>query len=356
MVRLQAARNSFARSVYRLLFMGLMAIGSFAHAASLKSPWDAAVPPHVTKADTCPAPAKVLPDLSARKYYSRDSVTIDRGKKSEYLDATNEARSAAGQIVDHADAFRQGGNPVDAQCAANLILNLAKLNALGGSMHGNQANVFRAWMLNAFATSWLKVRQDGGLDTQAQRKIQDWLVELAGETIEFHKTYRPEMKAQNLRYWAGLAVMNAGIAANRQDFFDWGLAWARAGANAVLPDGTLQEEVRRKARARKYHLFALQPLVAIAEIAWQNGIDLYSLNNRGIERVARMTLRSLADPSLLKSRSGQTQARQTVQGTNLEWLAPLAKRFPDAYYDSFLKRYPAHSEIYLGGKLLYPNH
>jgi poly(beta-D-mannuronate) lyase len=356
MIRLQIVRHSLTRWGYQLLFLGLMSVGCLAHAASLKSPWDAKIEPHAAKGDTCPAPAKVSPDLSAQKYYSRDSVTIDKAKKSEYLDATNDARTAAGQIVDHADAFRQAGNPVDAQCAANLILNLAKRNALGGVMRGNQANIFRAWMLNAFATSWLKVRQQGGLDTQAQTQIKDWLAELASQTMAFHKIYRPEMKAQNLRYWAGLAVMNAGIAANRQDFFDWGIAWGIAGANAVLPDGTLQEEVHRKARARKYHLFALQPLVAIAEIAWQNGIDLYSLNSHGIERVARMTLRSLTDPSLLKTRSGQTQARQTVQGTNLEWLGPLAKRFPNTYYDDFLRRYPAHSEIYLGGKLLYPDH
>jgi poly(beta-D-mannuronate) lyase len=360
MIRLQTARNSFTRPLCRFLLLGLLVIGSLAQAGSpaqaamLESPWDAKVEPHAAKADTCPAPAKVAPDLSARKYYSRNGVTIDPAKKSEYLDATNDARSAAGHIVDHADAYRQEGDPVDAQCTAGLILDLARRNALGGAMQGNQANVFRAWMLNAMATSWLKVRQDSGLDAQAQKQIQDWLVELATKTIAFHKTYRPEMKAQNLRYWAGLAVMNTGIAADRQDFFEWGLAWGRAGANAVLPDGTLQEEVRRKDRARKYHLFALQPLVAIAEIAWQNGIDLYSLNDRGIQRLARMTLQSLTNPTLLKSRSGRSQARQTVQGTNLEWLGPLAKRFPDAYYDDFLKKYPAHSEIYLGGKLLYP--
>jgi hypothetical protein len=89
----------------------------------------------------------------------------------------------------------------------------------------------------------------------------------------------------------------------------------------------------------------------MAEIALANNVDLYALNNRGIQRLAHTTLASLKDPSLIARLAKTKQAPQSVKGTNLAWLAVLAKRYPDPYYDSFLKKYPVRPDDYLGGDM-----
>jgi poly(beta-D-mannuronate) lyase len=332
-------------------FLASLFLGSAAAAASLVSPWDVRVQIRGDQAAACPVLPRLSADLSAQKYYAADGASIDKNKKHAYLVQTDSVRDAARDVTRQADAFRESGNPEHAHCAARLLLDMARLDVLGGTVNGNQANVFRAWMLNAFATSWLKIRQSSGLDSASSMQIEKWLGHLAEATVAFHDRYKPKMKAQNLRYWGGLAVMNAGIALDRRDLFDWGLQWGRNGANAVQPDGTLPQELRRKDRARKYHLFALEPLVAMAEIALANNVDLYALNNRGIQRLAHTTLASLKDPSLIARLAKTKQAPQSVKGTNLAWLAVLAKRYPDPYYDSFLKKYPVRPDDYLGGDM-----
>jgi poly(beta-D-mannuronate) lyase len=320
-------------------------------AAPLSSPWDAPVAASIASETACPAGIKPTKNLSASRYYEDDSVTVDPSRKAAYRESTSEPRSAAQQVVDLADDFQSDGDLEVAHCAAELILMQAKAGALTGQLKGNQAELFRAWMLNAYATAWLKIRQQSGLNPDEQSVIKAWLVRLAEGTIKFHSKFMPSVKEHNLRYWAALGVMNAGVASDDSKLYDWGLNWAKAGVMSIQEDGTLKQELKRGARATRYHLFALQPLIAMADIGLSNGFDLYSLNDDALRRLVNTTLAALRDPSLMEEKSGARQLKQTSSNTDLEWLRPFANRFPDPTYDYFLSRYPAKPDLYLGGRL-----
>ncbi|WP_160357227.1 alginate lyase family protein [Bordetella sp. 02P26C-1] len=353
MVQLAFPQRLFgARCVAWVVWLLIEIFPAFAaNAATLESPWDSTTSSYGNQNVSCPTGVAPVRNIKAFKYYEDDSYTVDPAKRSAYLDATRNARTAAKQVVELADTYRAAGDTEVARCASRLLLDQAKGRALTGKLTGNQAELFRAWILNSYATAWLKVRHASGLDSNQQRIIVEWLVTLAEGVMRFHSTFMPKTSEHNLRYWAGLAVINAGIAGGRPDLYEWGVQWARHGINSIRPDGTLPQELKRGARALRYHLFALQPLIAIAEIAWINGDDLYSLNDNGLYRLVNLSLDGLNDPRIVQREAGVKQLKQSVSGTDLEWLVPFANRFPDAKYNAFLKKYPIKGTLYLGGKL-----
>ena len=58
--------------------------------------------------------------------------------------------------------------------------------------------------------------------------------------------------------------------------FDWAMAAYDNGVNQIRPDGTLPLEMARGRRAFHYHLYALAPLVLLAEFGEANQLDLYA--------------------------------------------------------------------------------
>ena len=71
----------------------------------------------------------------------------------------------------------------------------------------------------------------------------------------------------NHRYWAGLAVCAAGITRNDTREFHFGMDALNAGVDEIGPTGALPRELERAAMALHYHLYALAPLIMLAELA-----------------------------------------------------------------------------------------
>ena len=115
------------------------------------------------------------------------------------------------------------------------------------------------------------------------------------------------------------------MAVNARGLFTWGLEHYRLGVSQIGPDGTMPLEMARKSKARHYHNFALMPFVLIAEVAAQNGVDLYG------ESSARGT----AHPEALMARHTWVQdfaGAITVcdpDGVILEMNAQAARAFED---------------------------
>src|SRR5882724_2840915 len=149
----------------------------------------------------------------------------------------------------------------------------AKDKVLTGKMSSNQAYYVQGWVIGAIAISYLKVRDSGGIHSQQRREILPWIVEVVQQTVNYYDTRRQKETgdAQNNHlYWAGVEVWAAGIAANYRKLFDWGMDTYRAGVAAIEPDGTLPLEMNRGQRALHYHLFAVSPLVYLAEFGEDN--------------------------------------------------------------------------------------
>jgi poly(beta-D-mannuronate) lyase len=100
--------------------------------------------------------------------------------------------------------------------------------------------------------------------------------------------------------------MAAGIAANDRSVYSWGVSTYKAGINEIAPDGTLPLEITRGQRALHYHLFALAPLVTMAELGAVNGDDLYTYNNSHLRLLISRTIAGLADNHYFSTKAACT--------------------------------------------------
>jgi len=201
-------------------------------------------------------------------------------------------------------------------------------------------------MLNAYATSWLKVRGAIPEENRAQKNVPTWLAKLSGRVIEY---YEPRNRKNNLRYWAGLAVMSASIAADRQDLFNWALASYDVGIDEIKPDGTLPLEMERGNRAAHYHNFAAAPLVLMAELANENGLNLYSKDDYAIKRLVNFIIRLFSDSSGVVRIPSLPQNQVQPNSSSFAWLYSYAKRFPGEIDPHIFEKFDRRDNLYMGG-------
>ena len=136
---------------------------------------------------------------------------------------------------------------------------------------------------------------------------------------------------------------------DRKDF-DWGVAAYRNGVSQIAADGTLPLEMGRGARALHYHLYALAPLVLIAEFGEDNGLPLYAENHHAIERLVYASVAGLDDPAPFAKQTGIAQEHDSHPGGDaLAWAPPYLARFPDATLQRYVGQAPTLFSLYLGG-------
>jgi poly(beta-D-mannuronate) lyase len=218
-------------------------------------------------------------------------------------------------------------------------------------MSSNQADYVQGWMLGAFAVAWLKIRPAvQNLDPAVRAQVTSWLAQIADDVRGYYDPRIGKTDARNNhRYWAGFEVMAAGIAADRRDLFEWGIASFEIGANQITADGTLPLEIARRSLALHYHLFAAAPLVAMAELAAANGIDLYSRNDHALAQLVDRAVAGITAPDWFAAKAGVAQEPVRLYADNIAWAAPFARRFPNPQVAMLLAKTPSRSVLFLGG-------
>jgi poly(beta-D-mannuronate) lyase len=203
------------------------------------------------------------------------------------------------------------------------------------------------WTVAALALDELKIRDAPGLDAEKRRAVEQWLAELGDRVRRDSPDYR-----NNHAYWAALAMAAAGAAASDRALLDAGLQRFDLFVKAVREDGTLPLEMDRRSRALHYHLFALEALVLLAEVAAANGVDLYARGDRAIDRLADRCLAGLADPAAFGRAAGADQHVPTPSdGGVLGWMEPYYARFHKPAVARWLARARPVRDEYLGGDL-----
>jgi poly(beta-D-mannuronate) lyase len=203
------------------------------------------------------------------------------------------------------------------------------------------------------AISYLKIR-DAHLATPEQAKsIADWLVSVGKQTKGYFDPRRAKGTSDarnNHSYWAGVELAAIGVAANNHADFDWAVAAYDAGVKQIQPDGTLPLEMARGRRALHYHLYALAPLVMIAEFGEANGLDLYAHAGGAIHRLADVSVAGLANPELFTKAAGvQQEVSKRASGDQIGWAPPYEHRFPNPELARLIANAPTLSIYYLGG-------
>ena len=312
-------------------------------AKMLVSPWDSRKVVLTDAAYNCPAPPPFAKTMEIGSYYIDSHASIADPQKFAAFQKTSEASTHLSQYVTlAADAYLSQGSRSAALCVYSLLDAAAKANAWDGKMPGFQGVYIQNWLLSAVAISYLKVRPSG-LGTPAQEtNIKRWFNLLAVRVGEFFDAEVKRIGADsenNHLYWAALSIAAEGIATNDHDAERWAFDAYRIGLAAIQPDGSLPQEMNRGQMALHYHLYALAPMILLAEFAEANQIDLYAENNGAIHRLVGFCVAGLEDPTLLQKRTGVAQVvSQPYSGPDIGWAVPYLRRFPNPKLSALLAK------------------
>ncbi|MGC4091182.1 MAG: alginate lyase family protein [Polyangiaceae bacterium] len=226
--------------------------------------------------------------------------------------------------------------------------------ARAGAMLGEvnrQGGYMREWALSAFALDYLKLRHAPGLEPGQKRSVAAWLLEL-GRKVDAHPPLSKGGPARNNHaYWCGLAVAAAGVAGDDRALYEAGLRRFELFVGELTPDGTLPLEMARGQRALHYHLYALDPLVMLAELAAANGADLYAAGERALPRLVQRVLVGLAQPSDFVRAAGVEQSTTQPSADELGWAEAYQARFAPPGLLTWLERARPVRCAYLGGDM-----
>lgn len=206
----------------------------------------------------------VHPDYEATVKLYRDFEDISATLANQYL-ASGQARYAA-CLIDHLARWAQ------ANALTGYTINTAK----GAS---NQAWYQAEWSASAAALALSLVVAEPSLDPTRVQRVIDWLARVSRQQIS-HPGGESTC-CNNHAYWRGLHATMVGVLANDTELFRWGLGRYALAMDQLAADGSWPLEMARHEQALHYQNYALLPLVMIAEIAAQQGLDLYAHQSGG---------------------------------------------------------------------------
>jgi poly(beta-D-mannuronate) lyase len=293
-------------------------------------------------------------DLEGVSYYVDDAhAQADPALKAQNERDLAPVRRFVSEVVRLSNLW-VAGKPAQPAYAAQAVEGLAAWASAGALLgRANKQGEFeREWTLAALALAYLEVRDAAGLSRAHRDTVETWLAAIA-ETIR--PSYRrPDLASNQNNHvcWAGLAVAAAGVAAARRDLFDWGVARGRIGLQQVRADGLLPLELARGKLALHYHVFALAPLVMLAELAEANGVHLYAEDDRALPRLADRVIEGLRDPAPFAAAAGAAQQIQLPpRGSDLAWAEITFARFHDRRLVPWLAAARPLRDDRLGGDL-----
>jgi len=319
----------------------ILAAGSALHASGrLVSPWDAL---HVTQTDApfnCPAPPAFATMLTVSAYYIDKNASIIDPKKFAAWNAATEAPTQLGQFATRAaDAYLTTGSRAAARCVDSLLAAAAEAAAWTDKMPDFNGVYVQNWLLSGVAIAYLKTRPSNLATPHQDAAIRRWFRLLSIRVREYfdEEATRLGDKENNHLYWAGLAVAAEGIVDDNPQATQWGANAYAMGIGAIQADGTLPQEMRRADRALHYHLYALGPLIMLAELLEANGAPAYAANDGALHRLVRFCIASLEDPKILEKRTGVAQIfTLPYSGMDIGWALPYVRRFPNQELSALL--------------------
>jgi poly(beta-D-mannuronate) lyase len=339
--------------VYALVIAGTSVAA--AQAESLRSPWDGAAVAATDAAYTCPAPPAFAKTLEVGSYYTDPHMSVIDPAKQAAFQAASDAPTKLTQAVSKAaDAYRAQGSRAAASCVYSLLETAANAAAWSGKMPTLQGTYVQNWTLSGVAISYLKVRQSGQGTKAQDAAIQKWFAAMASQVRAYFDagSANPHSDAWNNHvYWAGLAVAAEAIADNDAKAFRWGMDTYKRGVDSIQPDGSLTAEMFRAQMALHYHLYALGPLILLAEFGEANGMHPYTEDKGAIHRLVNLCTDGLEDPTIFEKRVGVKQVvSQPYQGEDIGWAVPYVRRFPNTRLEAMLAKAPGMRYTTWGGE------
>jgi poly(beta-D-mannuronate) lyase len=324
-------------------------------AQPLRSPWDTSSIQLTDAAYACPAPVHLSRDLTTDGFYSDGkSSIIDPAKWKAYAESSGPYKNLGNQVIAAADAFRTTGSRAAVECAKTLLNTAAADGVFTGKMSSRQAYYVQGWVIGALAIAYLKIRDSGTVSPDETTTWTQWMKEVARQTMDFYDAAMEKPGGQsenNHLYWAGVEIAAVAIAANDRSMFQWAVSTYKNGVEQITPEGTLPLEMRRGQRALHYHLYAIAPLVYLAEFGEDNGLDLFAENGNALKRLVDRSIAGLEGSAYFDQQAGIKQDTPNGPPTaeEISWAKIYVKRFPSPAIESLLGKATSLSYMYLGG-------
>jgi poly(beta-D-mannuronate) lyase len=221
-------------------------------------------------------------------------------------------------------------------------------------MSSRQAYYVQGWVIGALAIAYLKVRNSGLASPTEVVSLTKWMKDVARQTTNYYDSAmaKPGGELQNNHlYWAGVEVGAIAIAANDRPMFEWAIAGFRNGVQQITSEGTLPLEMRRGQRALHYHLYAIAPLVYLAEFGEDNGVNLFAENGNALKRLVTRTIAGFTGSGYFEHETGIKQDTPDGPPTAeaISWAKIYVKHFPEPTISALIAQAPSFSYMYLGG-------
>ncbi|MEE1613514.1 alginate lyase family protein [Microvirga sp. CF3016] len=357
MMERAVSRHGWRSTLASAVFLGtfLSTAPSQAESAGYLVPAPAADNVQAKPKYECDAPDAPVITLDTQSKYRQDDArraTIDEEAEEAYSEAVEPLRDYGKSLVRIANAYVKSSpkNSAAAACALTWLDHWASANAMT-DLRSRQAHFNLGQALGGFALAYLQIRNAPGLDGEQKKRVESWLKALGSQIVGAKDVGKGVSGRNNHRYWAGLSATAAGIASGDKRLTNWGIDSARIGLAQVTPEGTLPLEIKRGKRARDYHIFAAEPLVATAELARSQGVNLYAEHGGALPRLVNRVVESLEDPAFFEKAAGMPQEPYPGDGAvpphRIAWLEIHESRHPSPKVEAVLgpKRPVASSGI-----------
>jgi poly(beta-D-mannuronate) lyase len=338
-----------------VFFIAFAAVLHASAEARLRSPWDMSDVKLTDAPYACPEPSHLSPDLTTEGFYSDSkSSIVDPSKLKAYTESSGPYKKLGDEAVDAADAYRTTGSRTAAQCVLKLLSTAAADGVFTGKMSSRQAYYVQGWVIGAVAIAYLKIRNSRVVQPQSHAALTSWMKNVARQTMDYYDAAaaRPGGEsANNHLYWAGVEIAAIAIAADDRNMFDWAIATYRNGVRQITPEGTLPLEMRRGQRALHYHLYAIAPLVYLAEFGKGNGLDLFAENDFALKRLVDRSIAGLKGSGYFDHETGipQDTPKGPPTAEGISWAKIYVHNFPDPAISDLISQAPSLSYMYLGG-------
>ena len=98
------------------------------------------------------------------------------------------------------------------------------------------------------------------------------------------------------------------------------------------------------------NLYALTPLVFLAEMGEANGDDLYAYRDHALARLVGVCVDGLSNSVLFEQKTGiQQEVPQAASGDDAWWTKPYGKHFPSPQIAAITMHAKTLASFYLGG-------
>jgi poly(beta-D-mannuronate) lyase len=247
--------------------------------------------------------------------------------------ATAPYRSLDDVVSDGAARYVSTGDSSEAVCVANLLTRWASAHTLLDytDQESSQAWFQVEWTLSSISLAWSVVESDPAIPAAQRKQILDWMHRVAEYMFDQDPHPGDASRENNHAYWRALCATSVGILTSDEDMYRRGIAQFARAIGQMNADGSFPLEMARHENALHYQSFALAPLVMIAELARQQGIDLYNAEANGhtITDAVDFLVRASRDPALVKKYASEPQTFSLFSGEKPPaWLEFWAARHP----------------------------